>query len=316
MNSRASFEGKSLEGESLEGESLGANVFEAEPIVDRLGRAGYAIVEGVLDATTVAAIKAELDTILESTPTGRNEFEGFGTRRIYRLFAKTRAFDDLAVHPVMLGVLDRVLLHYQLSAPTGIQIGPGEPAQILHRDDSIYPLPEPHGEVVVNTMWAFDDFTAENGATRFVPGSHRWEMGRQPRDGDPVVQTEMPAGSVAFYTGRIWHGGGANRTGTPRLGVILEYVAAWLRPQENHVIGVPPEVVATLPERLQELLGYNIFPPFVGYVDGRHPRRFLPNASVADDQPPAGSAGDQPASTVAANSSTRPRPSVGHPQTR
>lgn len=86
----------------------------------------------------------------------------------------------------------------------------------------------------------------------------------------------MPAGSVAFYTGSIWHGGGANNTDVPRLGVILEYAAAWLRPQENHVIGVDPEVVATLPERLQELLGYNIDPPFVGYVDGRHPRRFLP----------------------------------------
>jgi ectoine hydroxylase-related dioxygenase (phytanoyl-CoA dioxygenase family) len=86
----------------------------------------------------------------------------------------------------------------------------------------------------------------------------------------------MPAGSVAFYTGSIWHGGGTNRSEEPRLGVILEYVAAWLRPQENHVIGVAPEVVATLPEKLQEMLGYNIFPPFMGYVDGRHPRRFLP----------------------------------------
>jgi ectoine hydroxylase-related dioxygenase (phytanoyl-CoA dioxygenase family) len=91
-----------------------------------------------------------------------------------------------------------------------------------------------------------------------------------------VVQLEMPAGSVAFYTGSIWHGGGENRTDRPRLGVILEYAAGWLRAQENHVVGVPPELVAQLPERLQELLGYNIYPPFMGYVDGRHPRRFLP----------------------------------------
>ena len=86
----------------------------------------------------------------------------------------------------------------------------------------------------------------------------------------------MPAGSVAFYTGSIWHGGGANATAEARLGVILEYAAAWLRQQENHVIGVPPDLVATLPGKLQELLGYNIYPPFMGYVDGRHPRRFLP----------------------------------------
>jgi len=253
--------------------------FESDPITELLVRDGYVIVEGVLDRAAVAAIKTELDRVLQSTPTGRNPFEGFGTKRIYRLFAKSRAFDDLAIHPVMLGVLDRVIGPCQLSAPTGIQIGPGEPAQILHRDDSIYPMPQPHPEVVLNTMWALDDFTIANGATRFVPDSHRWEPSRQPAEDDALVHAEMPAGSVAFYTGSIWHGGGANRTDRPRLGVILEYVAAWLRPQENHVIGVAPEVVASLPERLQELLGYNIYPPFMGYVDGRHPRRFLPTVA-------------------------------------
>jgi ectoine hydroxylase-related dioxygenase (phytanoyl-CoA dioxygenase family) len=73
----------------------------------------------------------------------------------------------------------------------------------------------------------------------------------------------------------VWHGGGANQTERPRLGVILEFIASWLRAQENHLLAVPPAVVATLPERLQELLGYNIYPPFMGYVDGRHPRRVL-----------------------------------------
>lgn len=249
--------------------------FDVEPIVKRLRADGYVICEGVLDADRVHAMHTELDAILERTPEGRNDFEGFSTRRIYRLFAKTRALDDLAIDPVMLGVVDAMLGQAQLSAPTGIQIGPGEPDQIWHRDDSIYPLPEPHGEVVLNTMWAFDDFTVDNGATRYAVGSHRWEPRRPPTDDDPVDRAEMPAGSVAFYTGSIWHGGGANRTDVPRLGVILEYVAAWLRAQENHLLAVPRETVAELPERLQELLGYNIYPPFLGYVDGRHPRRYI-----------------------------------------
>ena len=112
-----------------------------------------------------------------TTRTGRNSFEGFSTQRVYALFAKTRMFDAAATHPLLLGVLDQVLGHYQLSAQVGICIGPGEQAQVLHRDDAIYPVPEPHPPLVVNTMWPLDEFTAENGATRFIAGSHRWEPG-------------------------------------------------------------------------------------------------------------------------------------------
>jgi len=129
--------------------------------------------------------------------------------------------------------------------------------------------------VVVNTMWALDDFTPTNGATRLVPGSHRWEVGRRPDADAEMTVAEMPAGSTMFYVGNLWHGGGANQTERPRLGVILEYVVGWLRPQENHCLAVPRAVVRELPERLQELLGYNIYPPFLGYVDGRHPRSVL-----------------------------------------
>jgi ectoine hydroxylase-related dioxygenase (phytanoyl-CoA dioxygenase family) len=168
-----------------------------------------------------------------------------------------------------------VLGHYQLSAPVGIRIGPGEQAQMLHRDDAIYPLPEPHPPVVINTMWPLDEFTEDNGATRLVAGSHRWEPGRQPAPEDQLLTATMAPGSAMFYLGSLWHGGGANRTSRPRLGVILEYVVGWLRPQENHCLAVPRDIARQLPERLQELLGYNIYPPFVGYVDGTHPRRVL-----------------------------------------
>jgi ectoine hydroxylase-related dioxygenase (phytanoyl-CoA dioxygenase family) len=244
-----------------------------------LDRDGYAVVERLLPPEQAAGVRAGLRDVLDRTPTGRNDFEGFSTRRIYALFAKTRAFDALAVHPLLLAVLDKVLgTSYQLSAPTGIEIGPGEKAQVLHTDDGIYPLPRPHHEVVVNTMWALEDFTVDNGATRVVPGSHLWGD-RMPVDPDETVPVTMPAGSVLFIVGSLWHGGGANRTDRPRLGVLLEYAAGWLRQQENHVLAVPRDVVRTLDPRLQELLGYGIHPPFVGYVDGRHPRRVLEEAS-------------------------------------
>ena len=248
-----------------------------ESVAEGLDTDGYCIVEGLLAGDALATARTSLMDVLADTPRGRNSFEGHQTQRVHALFAKTRAFDDAAVDPLVLGVLDRVLGHYQLSAPVGIQIGPGEGPQVLHRDQSIYPLPRDFDNVVVNTMWALDDFTESNGATRLIPASHRW-VDRTPAGTDEVISAVMPAGSVMFYVGKIWHGGGANATDRPRLGVILEYVAAWLRPQENHVIAVPRHTVARLPERLQELLGYNIYPPFVGYVDGRHPRRFVTQA--------------------------------------
>jgi ectoine hydroxylase-related dioxygenase (phytanoyl-CoA dioxygenase family) len=243
-------------------------------VVARMDEHGYAVVERVLDADRVRSIKQDLEQVLVDVPLGRNEFEGFNTKRIYNLFAKTRAMDTVALNPLLLGVLDGVLGEYQFSAPVGIQIGPHEPAQVLHHDDLVYPLPWPHREVVVNSMWAFDDFTEANGATRVVPGSHRRDH-QQFDLASPTIPLEMPAGSVVFYPGTVLHGGGANTTDRPRLGVILEFCASWIRPQENHLLGVPKAVVRTLPDRLQELLGYNIYPPFLGNVDGRHPRKYL-----------------------------------------
>ena len=256
-------------------EALSAAEASGEEVARRLNEDGYVAVSGLMTPGELATAREDLARILASTPTGRNFFEGFSTQRVYALFAKTRTFDRAAIHPLLLDVLDRVLGHYQLSAPTGIRIGPGEKAQILHTDDAVYPLTKPHPPVVLNTMWPLDDFTEANGATRFIPGSHRWPPGRTPTDDDEVRQATLPAGTVLFYLGSLWHGGGANQTGAPRLGVILEYAVSWLRAQENHYLAMPKDTVRDLPERLQELLGYNIYPPFVGYVDGSHPRKVL-----------------------------------------
>lgn len=242
-------------------------------ILEDLDRDGYAVIEGYLDPDGVAAKKADLHRVLDSVPTGRNDFEGYSTRRVYALFAKTRLFDAQAIDPLVLDVVERRLgPGFQLSAPVGISIGPGEIAQPVHRDDSVYPLERPHRDLVVNTMWALDDFTEENGATVVFPGSHRWS-------GEEAVQAEtrravMPAGSLMIYLGGLLHGGGANHTDRSRLGVILEYCAGWLRPQENHLLGVPKQIVAELPRRLQELLGYNVV-GLLGNVDGRHPLKYL-----------------------------------------
>src|SRR5262245_57915064 len=132
-----------------------------QDVAQRLTDDGYVVVSGLMAADEVQAARADLGRVLETTPTGRNALEGRATKRVYALFAKTRTFDRAAVHPLLLEVLDQVLGHYQLSAPVGIRIGPGEAAQVLHRDDSVYPLPQPGPPVVVNTMWPLDEFTED-----------------------------------------------------------------------------------------------------------------------------------------------------------
>jgi len=249
-----------------------------EDVCERIDRDGYAIVERLLSPAEAAEKRASLVEVLNATPTGRNAFEGLKTQRIYALLAKTRAFDGPAAHPLVLGVLEQVLGRgCTLSAPQGIQIGPGEAQQSLHRDDGVYPIPRPHPELVLNTMWALDDFTAENGATYVVPGSHKWND-RSPDHSMETVQAVMPAGSVMFFLGSVIHGGGANTTDRPRLGVILEYVAGWLRQQENQYLAVPRELAQTLPEPVQRLLGYDVHGSFLGNVDGRHPLKVLAEA--------------------------------------
>lgn len=242
---------------------------------DPLQRDGYVIVERVLEEPQLSTIRSALHELLHQVSKGTNSFVGYKTRRVFAVPAKTRATDALMIHPLVLGILDMVLGHYQLSAPVVISIGPGERAQTLHRDETAYPVPRGQaGELVVNVMWAIDDFTEANGATRIIPGSHRWLDDSLVADAAPAAAV-MPAGSMCIFLGSAVHGGGANATDRARLGVVMEYAAAWLRAQENLGLAVPRDVVRTLPESLQRLLGYNLYPPFLGYVDGADPRELL-----------------------------------------
>jgi len=242
-------------------------------VADRVREDGYVVLPDVLSADQVAAKRRSLEPFLERTEFGGNSFLGRRTRRVFSVLAKVRSFDDAILHPLVLGTADRLLGDHQLCVSTAIDIHPGEAAQTLHADDGVYPLPTSAGPLTLNSMWALDDFTAANGATRVVPRSHHRPDKRTA--GDEIVVAEMAAGSVLLYLGSLLHGGGANTTDRPRLGVVLEYSVSWLRPQENLGLTYPPDLVRGLPTRLQELLGYNLYPPFLGYVDGRHPRELL-----------------------------------------
>jgi ectoine hydroxylase-related dioxygenase (phytanoyl-CoA dioxygenase family) len=126
---------------------------------------------------------------------------------------------------------------------------------------------------MVTAIWALDDFTAANGGTLVVPGSHRHARGKPAAS--EAVAVEMPAGSVLIFSGRLWHGGGANTSTRPRLGVVIDYAQPWLHPCEAHTLSADPAQVRLLPQRLQELLGFNQPTPYLGFVNGEHPRDWL-----------------------------------------
>lgn len=260
--------------------SQGLNVDVMTLLAD-LERVGYAIREDALSRTEVDRVRAALDPLLEQTPVGRNPFEGFHTKRVYSPLAKTRELDELVLQPWIEELANSLIGPHTLSSLIGIHIGPGEVAQEIHYDAAAYPLPRSYAEVVFNIMWALDDFTAENGATVIYPESNHW-VGRAEMEERTPVQATMSAGSVLIWTGRTQHGGGANHTDGWRLGLVTEYVAGWLRPHENIQASISPELAGTFPPRLQELIGYHLYPDFLGFVDGRHPRSVLARTSPSE----------------------------------
>ncbi len=256
-------------------ESAGVTVDPA--IVDAdlatMARDGYVILPDLLSAAQLEEIRAAVTPMLDRH--GRNGFEGRSTQRIYSVLNKTAACDVIADHPRVLALLDRMFLpNYLLSMLQVINILPGEQAQMLHTDDGFYPLPRPRAPLGAATIWAIDDFTADNGATDVVPGSQRWDD-RLPGDDAPRRPVVMKAGSCVFFPGTLWHGGGANRTDRPRLAVTAQYCEPWLRPQEAFTLSMTRDTVRRVSEDIRRMLGYSIHPPFIGQVEGMHPKRLL-----------------------------------------
>ncbi len=234
---------------------------------------GYVMIKNLISDQDCADIKQELEPLL--THTGRNAFEGLKTQRVYSTITKTRICDTLVTHPRILALLDRMFMaNYLLSQLQVINILPGENAQYLHADDSFYPVPRPRPPLGAATIWAIDDFTAENGATHLIPNSQHWGS-RRPTGDDTKIQAVMPKGSVIFYGGTLWHGGGANNSQNDRLAITAQYCEPWVRQQENFGMGTPKSLVKSLSPEMQSLLGYSILPPYIGMVDGVHPLRLL-----------------------------------------
>ncbi len=243
----------------------------ADEVAVALAQDGAAIVDRLAAPEVMDRVADELHPYLERTPFGPDDFAGRRTRRTGGLIARSQTCRELVMNPLVLATTGKVLAHattFQLHLTQVIAIGPGEPAQQIHRDQwafDFFKFPKGY-EVQCNTIWAMTDFSEGNGATRVIPGSNHFEDGLQFKQED-TVPAEMARGSVLFYTGSVYHGGGANRSSEVRRGINITYNLSWLRQEENQYLAVPLEIARTLPVELLRLMGYSRGAYALGYVD-------------------------------------------------
>lgn len=249
-------------------------------VSETLARDGAVIVDDALDARALVRLDAALAPWFDRAPCGDGVFFGRRTQRFSALFCKAPETAALALDPLALDTAERLLGagtrhcdRIQLNLTQAIGIGPGEPAQAIHRDDDFFPFARDR-EVMVNVMWALDAFTAANGATRIAPGSQRWDRRRAALPGE-LCDAEAAPGAAIIWSGATLHGGGANHTDRVRRGVVMSYSVGWLAPAEKFLLSIPHETARRLPERLQRLIGYQIHRPNLGWVEGRDPLDWL-----------------------------------------
>ncbi|WP_051277182.1 phytanoyl-CoA dioxygenase family protein [Marmoricola sp. URHB0036] len=258
-----------------------ASIEEAIAVVER---DGGVIIRDFFDANVLKELRSDIDAAMASTPWGQDDFSGHHTKRLYGVFQHTPHAATAVRHPHYAGIAKHFLEiskpvyvgddlielapSYQVGVSSIIDIHPGEGAQSLHRDDTVWQWRHPEGyrQARVQIMVAVTDFTAENGGTMVVPGSHKWDDNRGPHV-DEAVPTVMTAGSALIWVGGTFHGGGTNTSDSNRIGLTIGLDLGYLRQEENAYLTYSTDVMKTFDEDIQQLLGWSVCPPGTGFVD-------------------------------------------------
>jgi ectoine hydroxylase-related dioxygenase (phytanoyl-CoA dioxygenase family) len=247
------------------------NSASAEEVEACLREHGYAIIDRLVSADCMDRIAEELAPYIERTPFGPDSILGKRTKRTGALVARSPTCRQLVMNPTILETTRRFLSHattFQLHCTQVVSMYPEAKAQTLHQDEvawDMFPFP-PDYHVQCNTLWAMTDYTEEMGATRVVPGSHR--AGRSIEyDLTQSLPAVMEKGSVLVYDGKVYHGGGHNRSDRVRSAINLTYAVGWVRQEENQFLSCPPEIARTLPDELLRLMGYQCGAFALGYVN-------------------------------------------------
>ncbi|MFD6059848.1 alpha/beta hydrolase fold domain-containing protein [Rhodococcus wratislaviensis] len=243
-----------------------------DEIMTIVRRDGGVIIKGFLTAEQIDRFNSDVSPHLAALNPGSTsenqivaEFHGSNTKRLTNLVTHSQVYRDVLDDDLVHDLLDEVFLEesgtYHMNSGQLIEIGPGNKAQMLHRDlgnwRPYYALGPQGPEAVVNFLIALNDFTEENGATRVIPGSNRDEDLYDEGSPEKTIPALMDAGDVLFFSGKTLHGGGANRTVDEyRRAVAFSICPGILMGEEAFPFMVDLELVRTLPPRVQRLLDF------------------------------------------------------------
>lgn len=220
---------------------------------EQLDRDGYLPLPGILSAMQVEAFVNRLDNLVreEGASAGLEVHQEAGTDRLSDLVNKDPLFEVCFTHPRVLAAIAHVIGgEFKLSSLNSRAALPGQGLQGLHADWS-GPV-EPGDYYVCNSIWLLDDFTAENGATRIVPGSQRSgkvprDVMTNPNDAHPdEIQVTAPAGTVVIFNSHAWHGGTLNRTQSRRRAMHSYFCRRDQQQQLDQRKYIRPETIARL----------------------------------------------------------------------
>lgn len=245
---------------------------------ERLLVDGFCVIPDLLPAQTVAALDADLEADFEETPYCQGRFYGERTKRFGRLLARSPQAAALVQHALVLGIVERVLSPwcdtFQLNLTQAIAVHPGALPQMPHRDQDMWRGEIGEVEYLVNVMWPFTPYTAENGATRVWPESHRHHaLLDVPQASEQVP--EYGPGSALLMLGSTLHAAGGNKSKQVRRGMIAGYSLGWLKSYENQFLAYPPEIARSFSPELAALVGYRQHRPNLGNFEGRCPSVLL-----------------------------------------
>ncbi|MBU0555979.1 MAG: phytanoyl-CoA dioxygenase family protein [Alphaproteobacteria bacterium] len=252
------------------------NISGATTASEDLQRHGFCVLQDIEPQARIAEIDRALDPRFASTPFCQGGFYGPRTKRFGGLLKRVPAVENLvrnaAVMRLVRSVLDPWCDTIQLNLTQALELHPGAPAQLPHRDQDMWRGPAGELEYLVNVMWPVSPFKAENGATLIWPGSHN--LGTAGDDGNPIA-LEADPGSAILFLGSTLHGAGSNHTSAVRRGIIISYCLGWLKPYENQWLTYPPDVASAFDPELAALVGYQQHRPNLGNYDGQCPSILL-----------------------------------------